>query len=114
MMNCPHCGRPVSEPRACKDCLPFNLYANQDVIDAYGWDNLHAMTMSQLDKLRTLDYRELQWKDPKSKVAVLEARDQGRTLVFVPIVDEGGEKAVMIGFKDGVRDGWHRVRFSLN
>lgn len=117
-MNCPICGRYSIEACPCKACLPFNLYARKEASDALGWERLRQLLIDYKEELAALRFMRLQKELPSTKFKVLEVEHElapkGRKIVFVPFIDDFGEKAVVMGFSFGgvaeSRDGWHRFK----
>ena len=49
-MKCPLCGKPVSEPGACRECLPYNLYTIDGLVQSVGYESLRRLMVAKLVK----------------------------------------------------------------
>ena len=116
-MTCPLCRTPVSEPGACKTCLPYNIFAIDWLQINVGLEPLRQLMLSKLETLQEIDFEQatlpLEGNARDKKIAFVSAEmPDGLNVIMIPCLDPAGYHTVMftVAPQHSVKDGMHRVR----
>jgi hypothetical protein len=113
-MKCPICKeREVSEPGACEECQPFNIYYDpQHHLTKVRGEQCRLLMLTHLDALKNVPFSQVGANgDVDEGLAHIVVKIEGQTLVMVPILDSAARKSVLfLEVQEGIQEGHHRFR----
>lgn len=110
--TCSDCGKTTTEKGSCKECLPYNLCANSDVMALVTFDQLRKIVMANIETLRQVDFHEAQRiidTGSRKLVAIRVFLPTRRIIYLIPSIDTAGYESVWFVLDRNVRDGMHRA-----
>lgn len=103
VMHCNLCGSETIEQGACRTCLPYNIYASEDVLRLVPFDRLRMVVldaMPHLEKQGFLTAKDMRRADPDTKMETYGVSVGDQRIMLVPIIDTAGEESICFTLSD--------------
>jgi hypothetical protein len=86
----------MTEEGTCRECLPYNLYANDNVQDLFSFDDIKRFVRDNLETFRKVDFEEAErsYEDSDQTMKTIDVvfHNNGKEmpLSIIPTIDEDG------------------------